>query len=73
MGEETKFLKNPFVSPPKMMKNFKDTKAFYRFMDSKKVSHNKLITPHVDKSRKKIFDSKIVLAIQDSTTIYKPN
>ncbi len=31
------FLNNPFVSPPKMMKSFKATKAFYRFMDSDKV------------------------------------
>lgn len=64
-----KFLKNPFVSPPKMMKSFKEIKAFYRFMDSEKVSHKKLIEPHVNKSRLKLSDSKIILAIQDSTTI----
>jgi len=65
----SKFLKNPFVSPPKMMKSLKDTKAFYRFMDSEKVSHKKLITPHISNSKHKFLNSKVILAIQDSTTI----
>ena len=63
------FLKNPFVSPPKMMKSFKATKAFYRFMDSDKVSHEKLISTHVKKSQDNLSKHKIILAIQDSTTI----
>ena len=67
IGKE--FLKNPFVSPPKMMKSFKATKAFYRFMDSDKVSHEKLISAHVEKSQEKISEHKIILAIQDSMTI----
>ena len=67
IGKE--FLKNPFVSPPKMMKTFKATKAFYRFMDSDKVSHEKLIAAHVMKSKEKLAEHKIILAIQDSMTI----
>jgi len=63
------FLKNPFVSPPKMMKSFKATKAFYRFMDSDKVSHEKLISTHVKKSQERLSEHKLILAIQDSTTI----
>lgn len=63
------FLRNPFVSPPKMMKCFKATKAFYRFMDSGKVSHEKLIATHIMKSKKKFAEHKIILAIQDSMTI----
>jgi len=63
------FLSNPFVSPPKMMKSFKAIKAFYRFMDSDKVSHENLISPHIEKSREKLSEHKIVLAIQDSITI----
>lgn len=63
------FLKNPFVSPPKMMKSLKATKAFYRFMDSDKVSHEKLIAPHVMKSMKRLTEQKVILAIQDSMTI----
>lgn len=63
------FLRNPFVSPPKMMKCFKATKAFYRFMDSDKVSHEKLIADHVKKSKENLGMHKIILAIQDSMTI----
>lgn len=63
------FLKNPFVSPPKMMKSFKATKAFYRFMDSDKVSHEKLISSHVKKTREKLAEHKVILAVQDSITI----
>jgi len=60
---------NPFVSPPKMMKTFKATKAFYRFMDSDKISHEKLIFTHVKKSKENISEHKTILSIQDSTTI----
>lgn len=63
------FLRNPFVSPPKMMKSLKATKAFYRFMDSDKVSHEKLIATHVMKSKEKIAEHNVILAIQDSMTI----
>lgn len=63
------FLNNPFVSPPKMMKSFKAIKAFYRFMDSDRVSHEKLISSHVEKSREKLAGHKTILAIQDSITI----
>ncbi len=63
------FMRNPFVSPPKMMKSFKATKAFYRFMDSDKVSHEKLISAHIMNSKEKLTEHKIILAIQDSMTI----
>lgn len=63
------FLKNPFVSPPKMMKSFKAIKAFYRFMDSDKVTHEKLISTHVENSKERMPKHKMILAIQDSTTI----
>jgi len=63
------FLRNPFVSPPKMLKEFKNIKAFYRFMDSEKVSHDKLVSPHITKARQRISNEKVILAIQDSTTM----
>ena len=63
------FLKNPFVSPPKIMKSLKATKAFYRFMNSDKVSHEKLIYTHVKKSKEKLNEHKTILAVQDSMTI----
>ena len=63
------FLRNPFASLPKMLKEFKDVKAFYRFMDSNKVTHERLVSPHIDKSRTRMHDSAIMLAVQDSTTL----
>lgn len=63
------FLRRPFVSPPKMLASFKDIKAFYRFMDSEKVSHDKLVSPHIENTRVSLANSKIVLAVQDTTTV----
>lgn len=63
------FLANPFATPPKMLKFDKDIKAFYRFMDSDKVSHGALVLPHTLKSKERLSEEKVVLSIQDSTTL----
>lgn len=63
------FLENPFVSPPKMLKKPKKTKAFYRFMNSDNITHEKLIDSHIKETCKEIDDNKIVLAIHDLTTL----
>jgi hypothetical protein len=65
----TDFFRNPFVSPPKMLKSFKKIKAFYRFMDSDKVSHDILISNHIAGARKRLSDHHLILAIQDSSTV----
>lgn len=68
------FLRSPFISPPKMLRNKKDIKAFYRFMDSEQVSHDKLVSPHVAKTRANLSQKSVVLTVQDSTTFtYKRN
>ena len=63
------FLQNPFVSPPRMMKSTKDTKAFYRFIDSDKVTHDQLILPHIATSKTTLHNRNCTLCIHDSTTI----
>ena len=63
------FLRNPFVSPPKMFKESKKLKAFYRFMDSEKVSHEILLSQHINNSKSRIPGNKIILAVQDSVTM----
>lgn len=63
------FFRNPFVSPPKMLKSFKKIKAFYRFINSEKVSHEKLISKHTSKTKENMDEQKIILAVQDATTI----
>lgn len=63
------FIQNPFVSPPKMFKNKKNLKGFYRLINSNKISHEKLISEHVKMSRENISSQKVILAIQDATNI----
>lgn len=65
----TAFLRSPFASPPKMLRDKKDIKGFYRFMDSENVSHEKLVRPHVDAARQQLTKHQVVLCVQDSTTI----
>lgn len=63
------FLRSPFASPPKMLRNKKDIKGFYRFMDSEKVAHEKLVHPHVLAAHQRLTGHRVVLCVQDSTTI----
>ena len=65
----TDFLRNPFVFPPKMFKTWKNIKAFYRFINSDKVTHGVIISKHTRQSRNNMSNNKIVLAVQDATTI----
>lgn len=65
----TAFLRSPFASPPKMLRDKKDIKGFYRFMDSENVTHEKLVRPHVVAARQQLAKHPIVLCVQDSTTI----
>jgi hypothetical protein len=63
------FLRNPFDSPPKMLKDPDKIKAFYRLMDSDKVTHDKIISNHVRNTKYSMENKKIILAIQDASTI----
>lgn len=63
------FLRSPFASPPKMLRNKKDIKGFYRFMDSEKVAHEKLVRPHIIAAHQRLAGHPVVLCVQDSTTI----
>lgn len=63
------FLRSPFTSPPKMINSKKGLKGFYRFMDSDKVTHEKLIEPHAQQARSHLSSEKVVLCVQDSCTI----
>ena len=63
------FLRCPFASPPKMLRNKKDIKGFYRFMDSETVTHERLVRPHIVVARQQLAKHPVVLCVQDSTTI----
>lgn len=63
------FLKNPFTTPPKILKKPKKIKAFYRFMNSDKVNHSLLIGSHTKSTISKMSNHNIILCIQDSTPL----
>ncbi len=44
-------------------------KAFYRFLDSDSIHHDNLMSSHYDSTKSEILDKKIILAVQDATTI----
>lgn len=62
------FMKNPFTTPPKALKELKNTKAFYRFMDSEKVDHSTLIEQHCAKAKSSLNNRGTVLVVHDDTT-----
>ena len=63
------FFRNPFVSPPKMLRSNKKLKAFYRFMDSKRVTHRLIINQHCAQAISRLESFPLVLSVQDSTTL----
>jgi hypothetical protein len=63
------FFRNPYSSPPKMLRSNKKIKGFYRFMDSEKVTHEKLIASHTTQAVSRLADYPLILSVQDSTTL----
>ena len=63
------FMRNPFFSPPKIFRSHDKLKAFYRFVNSDKVTHRVIISKHTANTKTKMLNNNIVLAVQDSTTI----
>ena len=49
--------------------NWGQVKATYRFFDNDKVTMEKILIPHYQKTRERISEKKIVLAVQDTTTL----
>ena len=60
---------NPSASIPQQNTEWKDIKGAYRLFDSPKVTFEKLVTPHIDNTKLKIKDRKLILAIQDTCYI----
>jgi hypothetical protein len=49
--------------------SFKETKAAYRFIDNKKVTPEKILAPHIEKTKARMVDHNIILCLQDTTDI----
>jgi len=60
---------NPESSIPESHRNWSETHAAYRFFGNDKVTHDALIKPHRESSLKRMAEHRIVLAVQDTTSL----
>jgi Transposase DNA-binding/Transposase DDE domain len=57
------------LSTPQSINNRGQTKAYYRFINNKRVKYTELISGYSTYSRQNISDSAVILAVQDTTTL----
>lgn len=63
------FCSSPQASIPEAMKKWADTKATYRFLGNKKVTHQRILQPHYQATSERMSKENVILAIQDTTTL----
>lgn len=64
------FYSRPQASIPKACNGERaKVKAVYRFLDNEEVTLAKLLEPHQEQTRKRMAEHKVVLAVQDSTSL----
>ena len=64
------FYSRPQASIPKACNGERaKVKAVYRFMDNQEVTLAKLLEPHQEQTRTRMAEHKVVLAVQDSTSL----
>lgn len=63
------FASYPQASIPQASGLWSQAKATYRFLKNKKVAHDKILHPHQQATQGRIGQQKVVLAIQDTTTL----
>ncbi len=59
----------PQASIPQTCGSRAKTKAAYRFFDHKKATLQNILQPHIESTTRRVADEKIVLAIQDSSSL----
>jgi hypothetical protein len=59
----------PNLSVPAACKGHAETQAAYRFFDNDKVSFEKVLAPHVDRTLERMGGQAVVLLVQDTTEI----
>ncbi len=64
------FYSRPQATIPKACNGKRATvKAVYRFLDNEEVTLAKLLEPHQEQTRQRMAEQKVVLAVQDSTSL----
>src|SRR5437867_4198822 len=65
----TNLAENPLGSLPAQMHTWKETKAWYRWLDEPDVTFAALIQPHLQQTREQANSSPVTLLVQDTTDI----
>jgi hypothetical protein len=63
------FYERPQANLPEACQSRAKTKAAYRFFDHPKITMDKLLKSHYEATSKRISEQKIVLVVQDTTTL----
>ena len=59
---------NPIAPISQASEEWKGVKAAYRFFDNEKVTHRAILSPHIQRTKKRLMEHEgVVLAIQDTT------
>lgn len=64
-----KFLTKPQASIPEAMGAWADTKGTYRFINNAKVTPEKILEPHRQKTLRRMEEQPVILAVQDTTDL----
>jgi hypothetical protein len=59
----------PFLSIPAACGGHAETKAAYRFFDNDKATFEKVIEPHIQRTKERMAAEKVALLVQDTTEI----
>ena len=63
------FSRYPEKSIPGNCRSWAETKAAYRFFDNKKVTSEKILSPHINASLTRLQDQPVILLVQDTTVL----
>src|SRR5271169_3366633 len=59
----------PILSIPAACGGRAEWKAAYRFFDNEKVTYQRVLEPHIEKTKERMAAQKIVLLVQDTTEV----
>jgi hypothetical protein len=59
----------PIMSIPAACGGRAEWKAAYRFFDNKKVTYERVLEPHIEKTKERMAAQKVVLLVQDTTEV----
>lgn len=61
--------RSPQSSIPDSQRSWSETLAVYRFLENTKVTHSKILEPHIQSTLKRCGNSDVILAFQDTSSL----